>query len=127
MLTRFFNRGRPAKLLRQFLRLSMLIEQSRKIKSTLSYLGKEILKETWIFILILVIFSFLLRLWHLGAIKEEIFDEVYFIDFAKNYLAGTSFFDIHPPLGKLILAVGIRFFEDQFGWRIMAAIFCTGL
>ena len=99
----------------------------KKIKSSLSFLSKEILKETWFFILVLTIASFLLRLMYLGSIKEEIFDEVYFVQFAKNYLSGTSFFDIHPPLGKLILAVGIKIFSGQFGWRIMPAIFGTAL
>lgn len=88
---------------------------------------KKIKKETWFFILILTLVIFFLRLTHLGAIKDEIFDEVYFVNFAKNYLSGVSFFDIHPPLGKLILAIGIKAFNGPFGWRIMAAIFGAAL
>src|SRR3990167_5014776 len=98
-----------------------------KFKSSISLLGREILRNAWLFILVLTLLSFLLRLWHLGAIKEEIFDEVYFVNFAKNYLTGTNFFDIHPPLGKLILAIGIKTFNGQLGWRIMAVIFGTAL
>ena len=86
---------------------------------------KVILQEPWIFILILTIFSFLIRLLYLGAVKEQIFDEVYFVEFAKNYLSHTAFFDIHPPLGKLILAVGLKTITGQVGWRIMPAIFGT--
>src|SRR6266403_4533446 len=33
-----------------------------------------------------------------------VFDEVYFKAFASHYLDGHYYFDIHPPLGKLILA-----------------------
>lgn len=96
----------------------------KQLKAIKSFLSREILEHTWFFLAILIIASFLLRIWHLGAIKEDIFDEVYFVKFAKNYLNGVSFFDIHPPLGKLILALGIKIFGDtHFGWRIMPAIF----
>jgi dolichyl-phosphate-mannose--protein O-mannosyl transferase len=33
-----------------------------------------------------------------------VFDEVYFGRDALDYLSGTAFFDLHPPLGKLIFA-----------------------
>jgi len=96
----------------------------KQLKGIITFLSREILEHTWFFLALLIIGSFILRIWHLGAIKEEIFDEVYFVKFAKNYLNGVSFFDIHPPLGKLILAIGIKIFDDtHFGWRIMPAIF----
>ncbi len=83
-------------------------------------------EKIWLLLLLILLISFALRIWHLGRINEFIFDEVYFVNFAKNYLNGTAFFDIHPPLGKLILALGIKIFGDNpIGWRIMPAIFGT--
>lgn len=39
-----------------------------------------------------------------------VFDEVYFRGFALRYLNGSYFFDIHPPLGKLLLAGWAKLF-----------------
>ncbi len=44
------------------------------------------------------------RLWELFRPDAVVFDEVYFKGFAGHYLDGHYFFDIHPPLGKLLLA-----------------------
>ena len=41
-------------------------------------------------------------IWHP---KEVVFDEVHFGKFVNFYLTGTFFYDIHPPLGKLIIAL----------------------
>lgn len=82
--------------------------------------------STWLILSVIIIASFFLRIWQLGKIGDQIFDEVYFVKFAQNYLSGTSFFDIHPPLGKLIIAFGLKIFSDtSFAWRLMPAIFGT--
>lgn len=44
------------------------------------------------------------RLWQIGSPSAIVFDEVYFRQFASNYLDGHYFFDIHPPLVKLLFA-----------------------
>jgi len=76
----------------------------------------------------ILIFSFALRFFNLGQIKELIFDEVYFVKDAQHYLTGTQFFDVHPPLGKLLMTLGILVFGDNpFGWRVMAALAGTGV
>ncbi len=36
--------------------------------------------------------------------NQIVFDELHFANFISNHLAGTYYFDIHPPLAKIILA-----------------------
>lgn len=63
------------------------------------------------------------RVYNLGWPAKQVFDEVYFPVFAKNYLDRVSVFDVHPPLGKFIIAVAIAVFGDQpFAWRIMPSL-----
>ncbi len=52
----------------------------------------------------LTVLALVTRLWQLGQPHALVFDEVYFRQFAANYLNGHFFFDIHPPLVKLLFA-----------------------
>lgn len=58
-----------------------------------------------------LIFCFLislsLRFWGLGRFGEFVFDEVYFAKYGYNYLQQVPFFDVHPPLGKYLISLGI--------------------
>ena len=45
-----------------------------------------------------------LRLFRISEPRQVVFDEVHFGGFASHYLKGTYFFDVHPPLGKMIIA-----------------------
>ncbi len=53
------------------------------------------------------------------------FDELYHARTAYENINKLSVYEIsHPPLGKLIISVGIRIFGmNPFGWRIMGALF----
>ena len=75
----------------------------------------------------------LMRLINLGSPKELVFDEVYYVNGAQDYLrdgvettAGKPEFVVHPPIGKWMIAAGIKIFGDNsFGWRISAALIGT--
>lgn len=74
--------------------------------------------------------AFVLRIFNLGIPKGLVFDEVYYVDGARDYLKygveltdGNPEFVVHPPVGKWLIAIGIRLFGDnEFGWRIAVAV-----
>lgn len=67
---------------------------------------------------VIILFSFF-RVWRLNLPTGTVFDEVYFPTMAWQYLQGESFFDIHPPLGKLIIALCEKIFGNTpLGWRM---------
>lgn len=63
---------------------------------------QKIIKFPEIYLLTIASLGF--HLWGLYYPKAVVFDEVYFKNFAGYYLKGQFFFDIHPPLAKLIFA-----------------------
>ena len=68
------------------------------------------------------------RLYSLGSPSSRVFDEKYFPTFAYNYLQGLPVFDLHPPLGKFVIAAGIAFLGyTPLGWRLMPALFGCAL
>ncbi len=70
--------------------------------------------------------SLFVRFYHLSQPNDVIFDEVYFPVFAQDYLTKTEFFDVHPPLGKLIIAGSIYSLgNNPIGWRFINAV--TGM
>lgn len=54
---------------------------------------------------ILFTISACVRFYRLGMPASVVFDEYHFGTFVDNILSGATHFDIHPPLGKLTLAV----------------------
>ena len=88
-----------------------------------------------------------LRLWHLSQPGGRIFDEVYYACDAQNLLrfgvematqsntdadqtiaaqcipTGAAGFIVHPPLGKWLIALGLKAFgTNELGWRVAAAV-----
>lgn len=67
--------------------------------------------------------ALVLRFWRISEPREVVFDEVHFGKFASYYLERTYFFDVHPPLAKMMIAavgwlVGYdgRFKFDDIGY-----------
>ena len=80
--------------------------------------------------ILIALLSFALRLWHLATPRGLVFDEVYYVDGARDFLhhgvevTGSSpEFIVHPPVGKWCIALGIKIFgNSEFGWRFSAAL-----
>ena len=72
--------------------------------------------------ILLVIFalSLVLRFWGLERFNTFVFDEIYYADFAENYLSRTPFFNAHPPLSQYLIAIGIAIGEKlPFGTGVV--------
>lgn len=66
-----------------------------------------------------------LRFSRLGYPSRTYFDEVYYANDANQYLTRgvEEGFAVHPPVGKWLLAAGIRVLGfDSYGWRFAAAV-----
>jgi len=83
--------------------------------------------------LLIALASFVLRIFNLGSPKGLVFDEVYYVDGARDLLkygvevsGSNPEFIVHPPVGKWLIASGIKLFGDsEFGWRFASAVFGT--
>ncbi|KAJ3238533.1 hypothetical protein HDU81_007629 [Chytriomyces hyalinus] len=61
--------------------------------------------NTWTVGLVFVsLLAFLTRMYRIQDPGKVVFDEVHFGKFASFYLRGEYYFDVHPPLGKMLLA-----------------------
>jgi dolichyl-phosphate-mannose-protein mannosyltransferase len=54
--------------------------------------------------LVLLTVGLATRFWGLGTPATVVFDEVHFGRYLSSYFTGNYYFDVHPPLGKLIYA-----------------------
>ncbi len=74
-----------------------------------------------------VLVGVFVRAFWLSYPGKQVFDEVYFPVFANNYLHRLYVFDVHPPFGKFLIAIGIWLFGNGgIGWRIMPLLFGFG-
>lgn len=101
------------------------------------------MKRHKIILVLILLFAVVTRLWNLAYPKGYYFDEVYNAfttqEFVKNNkdayewfhqspVEGTAYGWTHPPLAKLMGAVGILFFGDnEFGWRIINSLVGVGI
>jgi dolichyl-phosphate-mannose--protein O-mannosyl transferase len=83
--------------------------------------------------ILIAIVSLAIRLINLATPKGFVFDEVYYVDGARDFLkygvevsGSEPEFIVHPPVGKWLIASGIKLFGDnEFGWRFATAIIGT--
>lgn len=94
----------------------------------------------------LVALTAMLLFYKLGEPYSQTFDEAYYIPFAQKYINGIYHLQSHPPLGKMLIALGEVLYEDETrtdfmdvegieedwpedwdirGFRIMPALFGT--
>jgi dolichyl-phosphate-mannose--protein O-mannosyl transferase len=102
--------------------MTMLVEENTRLRDRLTVLG-------------LGVWALLFRLWNLKFPKGFVFDEVYYAQNANSLLhhgveldpkSGAAQFIVHPPVGKWVIAAGIKLFGyHEFGWRISAALVGT--
>ena len=77
----------------------------------------------------IILVGALMRFINLSSPHQLVFDEVYYVNGAQDYLKhgveikdGAAEFVVHPPVGKWAIAAGIKIFGDNsFGWRFSAA------
>ena len=92
---------------------------------------RYLLLRRWLFLILA--FSASVRFVNLSRPKELVFDEIYYVDGARDFLKygveiekGASEFIVHPPVGKWVIASGIKLFGDNpFGWRFATALLGT--
>lgn len=100
-------------------------------------------KKDWLIVLALTFWAMYIRLYKLSQPPSVVFDEVHFGGFATKYIKTRFFFDVHPPLAKMMIAavgklagldgfdfkdIGKDYLEENVPYVIMRA-FCglTGL
>lgn len=84
-----------------------------------------IVKKYWD-IIFLSVLAFATRFFNLSFPSKVIFDEAHFGLYASKYLSHQYYFDIHPPLGKLLLAIPAFFgkISQGFNWAPMSDYPC---
>lgn len=61
-------------------------------------------KGDWPILFVLILGCVYIRMSNLAHPDSVVFDEVHFGKFAKKYVTGTFFMDVHPPLAKMLFA-----------------------
>lgn len=64
-------------------------------------------RRQWMPLLLLAL-GLATHFWFIARPAEVVFDEVHFGKFVSAYFTGAYYFDIHPPLGKLLIALAAR-------------------
>ena len=68
------------------------------------------LKNNWL-LLTIVFLGLCLRLFNLGSIPGQTFDEVFYPVFGLKYILGEPFFSVHPPVGTYFISLSIHLYH----------------
>ncbi|PVZ98174.1 hypothetical protein BB558_005812 [Smittium angustum] len=83
---------------------SLLIQKKKIEKKSITSKTKLNKNDALMFIAI-TIFSIFVRCYKISHPNQVVFDEVHFGKFAGQYMNRTYFFDLHPPLAKLMFTL----------------------
>ncbi|KAJ2723832.1 hypothetical protein GGI07_002371 [Coemansia sp. Benny D115] len=94
-------------------------DSATQYNSTERYPRLSITRNQWMVLGLIVIVSAYIRLWRLSNPANVVFDEVHFGKFAGKYLNGTYFFDVHPPLAKMMFAAAGKMagYDGKFDFK----------
>ena len=67
----------------------------------------------WLCLAVITLVAAALRFWHLGELNYLVFDEVYFPKYAYDFLTDQYYFDVHPPLSKYLIGIGITIYNHM--------------
>ncbi|WVN88694.1 uncharacterized protein L203_103907 [Cryptococcus depauperatus CBS 7841] len=74
---------------------------------------------SWTTAMLLTVVAAAVRFWRIDHPDQVVFDEVHFGSFAGHYIKREYFFDVHPPLAKLLNAfvAWLVGFDGDFGFE----------
>lgn len=94
---------------------------------TVETIKKRLISDSreYILLAILLVLSIFVRLHDLAGPGSVVFDEVHFGGFARKYILGKFFMDVHPPLAKMLFAgVGLLGgFNGEFEFKTIGDVY----
>lgn len=79
-------------------------------------------RRRWLLVL-LTVMAVSVYFYRIDEPRQVVFDEVHFGGFASHYIRRTFFFDVHPPVGKLLLALAgyLAGYDGSFTFKTIGA------
>ena len=64
---------------------------------------------------VVLVIGFAVIVWNYQSPKQKLWDESFYLSSAQRYLDGKMFMENHPPLGKLLMALGESVLQPNVG------------